>query len=633
MRPQTPQEEPPTLGKEPQELSPHAEAPEGEEIADEDAKKPKKGFRSLMRGFAESEPFQNTIMFFILCNVIIMMADGYPPLSPQTEQTLKSLNLIFTWIFILEFIVNHLAFGLWGFWSDVSMAFDGFIVITSIIELALSGKGSLTALRGFRLLRVVKLAKNITSFRILVKAIAQTVVSLLPLFVVLALTIFVFTLMGMTFFATYFRFEDDDEARRAITMDGPYCIPYAECYNCPKIGPGCPSECVDCIPRAHFDELTWGLVTCFQILSGENWNTVMYDGMLAYRNIDGKNYEYVAILYFFGLVVFGQLIILNLFLAVLMSNFDEASSKIRKEEAEKRKEKQEARRKTTTETGRASLSQRASLSMQRSGTYLHGTITKSDGVRRRLEDCNLGLFGPDNPIRKWCEALIKSKGTFSMDNFILALIIISSVSMAFENPKDNPGDTKAVAMGYMNLVLTVIFTIEMLLKKIAFGAVIGKVTENGPYWRKPWNILDGGVVIIAVIDTLGIGQEYSAIKTLRVLRALRPLRVISRNQNLKLVVNTLFKSVPELCNLLVVAGLFLLIIGLFSVTYFKGKLYTCKAPVAYELDDFDLDMTAAVAGVMPLCIDINSESKTFGHLWPQGNVSDGEYAFGESGCA
>ena len=37
---------------------------------------------------------------------------------------------------------------------------------------------------------------------------------------VLALTIFVFTLMGMTFFATYFRFEDDDEARRAITMDG-----------------------------------------------------------------------------------------------------------------------------------------------------------------------------------------------------------------------------------------------------------------------------------------------------------------------------------------------------------------------------------------------------------------------------
>ena len=64
--------------------------------------------------------------------------------------------------------------------------------------------------------------------------------------------------------------------------------------------------------------------------------------------------------------------------------------------------------------------------MQRSGTDFYGTLAKSDGIRRRLQDCNLGLFGPDNPIRKGCEALIKSKGTFSMDNFILALIIISS---------------------------------------------------------------------------------------------------------------------------------------------------------------------------------------------------------------
>merc|ERR1719487_3108371 len=185
----------------------------------------------------------------------------------------------------------------------------------------------------------------------------------------------------------------------------------------------------------------------------------------------------------------------------------------------------------------------------------------------------------------------------------------------------------------MNIVLTVIFTVEMFLKKIAFGALFGKVGENGPYWRKPWNILDGGVVIVAVIDLLGVMDNVSVFKTMRVLRALRPLRVISRNPNLKLVVNTLFKSVPELCNLLVVAGLFLLIIGLFSVTYFKGKLYTCKAPVPYELDDFDMDLGAAVMGVMPLCIDINSKSPSFGHLWPQGNVSDGEFAFGESGCA
>merc|ERR1719487_1946351 len=176
----------------------------------------------------------------------------------------------------------------------------------------------------------------------------------------------------------------------------------------------------------------------------------------------------------------------------------------------------------------------------------------------------------------------------------------------------------------MNIVLTVIFTVEMFLKKIAFGALFGTVGENGPYWRKPWNILDGGVVIVAVIDTLGIGREYAAMKTLRVLRALRPLRVISRSPNLKLVVNTLFQSVPELCNLLVVAGLFFLIFGLFSVASFKGGFYTCQVVFDGDIaasDDVGVDNVAAAildedSGVSWLCVDSNPQSPSFGAAWP-----------------
>ena len=46
--------------------------------------------------------------------------------------------------------------------------FDGLIVITSFIELRLDGSGAITAFRGFRLLRIFKLAKKWTSFRVLV---------------------------------------------------------------------------------------------------------------------------------------------------------------------------------------------------------------------------------------------------------------------------------------------------------------------------------------------------------------------------------------------------------------------------------------------------------------------------------
>merc|ERR1719359_158986 len=83
--------------------------------------------------------------------------------------------------------------------------------------------------------------------------------------------------------------------------------------------------------------------------------------------------------------------------------------------------------------------------------------------------------------------------------------------------------------------------------------------------------------MICLIEFLpSSGMNLAVMKTLRILRALRPLRLISRNKNLKLVVNTLFKSVPELCNLLIVGALFFLIFGLFSLGYFKGGFYMCQ---------------------------------------------------------
>ena len=104
------------------------------------------------------------------------------------------------------------------------------------------------------------------------------------------------------------------------------------------------------------------------------------------------------------------------------------------------------------------------------------------------------------------------------------------------------------------------------------------------------------------------------------LRALRPLRVISRNENLKVVINTLLKSLPELCNLLVVAFLFFLIFGLISVNFFKGTFYTCMMPDGSDLGEFEMDLGATVnhlgtfgdSGVVPNCPPALRGSKAHG---------------------
>lgn len=49
------------------------------------------------------------------------------------------------------------------------------------------------------------------------------------------------------------------------------------------------------IPRGHFDDLLWSFVTIFQVLTGENWNTIMYDGWRAGG--------WMATIYFVSLVI------------------------------------------------------------------------------------------------------------------------------------------------------------------------------------------------------------------------------------------------------------------------------------------------------------------------------------------
>jgi hypothetical protein len=59
------------------------------------------------------------------------------------------------------------------------------------------------------------------------------------------------------------------------------------------------------------------------------------------------------------------------------------------------------------------------------------------------------------------------------------------------------------------------------------------------------------------------------------LRVLRPLRMISRNEGLKIAVISLINAVPSIINALVIALLFFLLFAIFGTTYFKGKFYYC----------------------------------------------------------
>lgn len=65
------------------------------------------------------------------------------------------------------------------------------------------------------------------------------------------------------------------------------------------------------------------------------------------------------------------------------------------------------------------------------------------------------------------------------------------------------------------------------------------------------------------------------IKILRLLRILRPLRFISHNVNLKIIVIALFESMGGMINVIIVMALIWLMFAILGISLLGGKFGSC----------------------------------------------------------
>jgi len=149
-------------------------------------------------------------MFIIMLNTIVLSMDKYPEFEPSTVDTLSVFNLIFTVIFTMEVILKLIGLGIRGYSADKFNIFDGVIVIISILEMVMAeeGGGPLSALRAFRLFRIFKLFRA-GDLRTLLDSIAFTVLTIKDYTILLSLFIYVFALLGMSFFAGQCTFDEE----------------------------------------------------------------------------------------------------------------------------------------------------------------------------------------------------------------------------------------------------------------------------------------------------------------------------------------------------------------------------------------------------------------------------------------
>lgn len=324
-----------------------------------------------------------------------------------------------------------------------------------------------------------------------------------------------------------------------------------------------------------------------------------------------------AVLYFISLVVLGNFIVLNLFLAILLGNFEESfddekkgareemmTKKSRVAPAQSRRSERESGP-TATAANRSAASENehapvqsfhlASARSRREAAAPTSTIFQDQSTtsqrmmsaRKEIPDKltkrSLLVFSVRNPIRKLATMLITHP---QFDNVSLLLVAISTVALAIDNPLNTPDSTFVYVLSGLDMVLTGLFVVEVGVKVVALGFLFDKHT----YLRNSWNAIDFVITALAAFSLSQGSTRFKFVKTLRTFRALRPLRVINRNPGLKLVVNSLIASIPQIVNVIVVCLLVFTIFSILAVNNLKGKLYSCQGGVFDALSDEQQDL-------------------------------------------
>uniref|UniRef100_A0A2K5EPB9 Voltage-dependent L-type calcium channel subunit alpha n=1 Tax=Aotus nancymaae TaxID=37293 RepID=A0A2K5EPB9_AOTNA len=374
--------------------------------------------------------------------------------------------------------------------------------------------------------------------------------------------------------------------------------------------------------RSTFDNFPQSLLTVFQILTGEDWNSVMYDGIMAYG---GPSFPGMLVcIYFIILFICGNYILLNVFLAIAVDNLADAESltsaqKEEEEEKERKKlartaspeKKQEVVEKPAVEESKEEKIELKSITAdgesppttkinmddlqpnenEDKSPYPNPETTGEDdeeepempvGPRPRpLSELHLKekavpmpeasaffIFSSNNRFRLQCHRIVNDT---IFTNLILFFILLSSISLAAEDPVQHTSFRNHI-LGNADYVFTSIFTLEIILKMTAYGAFLHK----GSFCRNYFNILDLLVVSVSLISFGIQSSAINVVKILRVLRVLRPLRAINRAKGLKHVVQCVFVAIRTIGNIVIVTTLLQFMFACIGVQLFKGKLYTCS---------------------------------------------------------
>lgn len=534
-----------------------------------------------------------------------MMCMPYHGMSDRYAARLEEWTSYCTLAFIAEMVLKLCGLG-WGtYWTDGWNAMDGAITLLAIFEMAatsfaLAESGEVpkvSFLRILRMLRVVRMLRLMKSWKGLyhiVMTLGKSLPQMANLFVLMFLIMVIFALLGMQAFGGAF-------------------VPATGFSQDPCPGGACPDASLEPLPYRHFDYFGPAMSTVFVLMTGEWWDaTQPASAVLGAKTL----------LYFIPVVLIGRYLIMNLFIGILLHAFSEEDEE---EEATARSESEgnvtcraasaglgsgtrglstpqlcattpskspvcaspmgpaaspdvavsrSAKPNTAQKPSDGSnlVAAKDGLAAGSSGDEIVGSAITRDAEPRWPRDYSMLIFSPRNPVRLLCRYLI-SLDVF--DPLVIFIILASSVCMALDSPLNEPEGKLAITLRKLDLVWTVVFTLELLLKSVARGFACAK----DAYLSSAWNQLDFAIVCISwLVLASEVFPQFASLRALRVLRALRPLRLVQRNPGMRLIVTSLVKALPEVLDAFLVVLALQSVFAILGMQLYMGALASCTDP-------------------------------------------------------
>ncbi|RUS74825.1 hypothetical protein EGW08_017415 [Elysia chlorotica] len=487
------------------------------------------GFRCLMFRLAEHKYFDSFIIFMILASSIALaLEDYYLPEKPVLKEILMYLDKIFTIIFILEMIIKWFAFGFKSYFTDAWCWLDFSIVMLSIVMLVAeimapndsedTGMGAMKSMRTLRALRPLRAVSRWEGMRVVVNALFKAIPSICNVLLVCLVFWLIFGIVGVQLFKGKFyscrdsndtRFDAEVVANRTVCMSMNYTWVNAQ---------------------INFDNVMAAYLALFQVIDIQPQR-------------ESNTYYYIFFVFF---IIFGSFFTLNLFIGVIIENFNSQKKKAG-----------------------------GSLEM-----FMTDDQKKYYNAMKRMQSKSpqKSIPRPKDAEKYKLAALIFDITTDQkFDILIMVIIIMNMLTMMFENY--NMSAQMTSILGIFNLIFITIFTAECVLKLIGL---------RWYYFKVPWNVFDFAVVVLSILaSTL---SEYSffisptLLRVIRVFRVGRVLRLVKSAKGIRTLLFSLAVSLPALFNIGLLLGLIMFIYAIMGMNFFQG------APQKYGLDDaFNFD--------------------------------------------